>query len=297
MATELIADQVVTAIKVPEGMAINPILDWAPVIGIPVWIYITVILILFFLYVNLKWILQIKRLAPVKGWAESMKKMTQEDVQVWVISRVKRLTIECMTIKDNVLSSHDPLNIGMWYVSSPMGVISVGGMPAVVVSEDFDRNRDFVTEIALCHNLDQFNTNLEWLKEQADKRYKEWLEKIKLTGTEVSQEYIESKKPKIMKPIESFGQYDNYGRACLYNMNPEQLMMPSYSIFDPHKFRKYFPVGNTSMFYGGEMITEARDMNIDRREKGFWEVHAFLIMAGTIGMIALVVAAFFPMGV
>jgi hypothetical protein len=293
VVTELVANPTNPSVVVPTGMAIGP-LDWAPLACIPFWLYVAIFCIFVFVLVNVYWMLRMRRLASVKGWSESLKKMTQDDVQVWVISRVKRLTIECMTIKDNVLSPHNQANISMWYVSSPMGVISVGGCKAVVVSEDFDRNRDFVTEIALCHNLDHFNANLEWLKSEATKKYKEWVVEAREEG--LNEEFIESKKPQIMKPVESFGQYDTYGRNCLYNLNPEWLTIPPYNIFDPHKFRKYFPIGNSAMFYGGEMITESRDMNIDRKEKSFWEVHAFLMMAGGVSMIALLVAWLFPIG-
>jgi hypothetical protein len=121
-----------------------------------------------------------------------------------------------------------------------------------------------------------------------------WAKKAKEDG--LDDEFIESERPKIMKPVESFGQYDSYGRKCLYNLNPDKLKIQPYNIFDPHKFRKYFPIGNSAMFYGGEMITESRDMNIDRREKSFWEVNAFLMSAAGIGMIALLIAWLAPLG-
>lgn len=274
-------------------MSIGP-LDFAPVVGVPVWLYITFGFILFFIAVNLYWVLRISKLGPVKGWGESLKKMTQNDVQVWFISRVQKLTIDCMTIKDNVLTSHDPANIGMWHVNTSQGIIQVGGCKAVVVSEDFDQNRDFVTEIALCHVCDEFNANQEQLKADVDKAYQEKLADAKELG--LSEDFIDSIKPQVVKPIENCDAYEMYGRKCLQATHPDFLEIHPYNIYNPNRFRKYFPRGCSSMFFGGELIHDARKLNLRRKPKGFWEVHAFLMVAAGISMIALLVAWLFPMG-
>jgi hypothetical protein len=276
---------------IPNGMSINPYLDWAPVLGIPAWVYVTVFFVLVFLSVNLYWLLRIGRLASVKGYVESLRSMKQEDALVWIISRVQKLTFECMTIKDNVLSSHDPMNISMWYVSSPMGIITVSGKKGVVISEDFDRNRDFITEIALTHNLDAFNSALEYHREQTETKFQERLLKA---GSDDEREELKRTKPKIMKLVESFDDFDKYGKHCLQNLSKDALKIPPYNIFNPNAFRKYFPVGNSSMHFGGDIIMESRDMNIDKREKGFWEVHAILILCAGVAMIAVMAAWLFP---
>jgi hypothetical protein len=284
-ATELIATATDSNLVIPNGMAIGPF-DWSPLAGIPFWIYITIFFIFVFILVNVYWLLRMRRLASVRGWAESLKKMTQDDVQVWFISRVQRLTIECLTIKDNILSPHDQTNIGMWHVNSPQGIIQVGGNKAVVCSEDFDQNRDFVTEIALCHACDEFNANQEQLKEEMETKYQQALAINK-----------DIEKPKVIKPVEDCEAYEIYGRQCLQVINPDGLTIPAYNIYNPNRFRKYFPRGCSAMFFGGELIHDARKLNLRRKPKGFWEVHAFLMMAGGVSMIALLVAWLFPMGV
>jgi len=284
MPTELIANPTNPSVVVPTGMSIGPF-DWAPLAGIPFWLYVTIFFIFIFILVNVYWLLRMRRLASVRGWAESLKKMTQDDVQVWFISRVQRLTIECLTIKDNILSPHDQSNIGMWHVNSPQGIIQVGGNKAVVCSEDFDQNRDFVTEIALCHACDDFNANQEQLKEELEKKYQEAL----LINPEVE-------KPRVIKPVEDCNAYEVYGRQCLQVISPEGLTISAYNIYNPNRFRKYFPRGCSAMFFGGELIHDARKLNLRRKPKSFWEVHAFLMMAGGIGMIALLVAWLFPIG-
>ena len=293
MPTDLIADPITqTAAQpvVPVGMAINPTLDWAPFLSIPIWVYITFIFVLLVIAVVFYWLIRMGRLSSVKGWGESIKTMTQNDAQVWVISRIQKLTIECMAIKDNVLSSLDPTVIGMWYVSSPAGVISIGGMRAVVISEDFDRNRDIVSEIALCYTLDNFNTDLENLKALATSKYMDTISKLS------DEEKVFVEKPRVMKPVEKFQQYVDYGRGCLAHLYPIGLDTPSYAMFAPNRFRRYFPLGNTSTHFGAENMMEARDLNIDKKEKGFWDVHALLAASVVIGMIGIIAVAFFPMG-
>jgi hypothetical protein len=279
---------------IPNGMSINPWLDWAPILGIPFWVYITGIFILVFLFANLYWLLRIGRLGGVKGYVESLRAMKQEDALVWIISRVQKLTFECMTIKDNVLSSLDPMNISMWYVSSPMGIITVAGKKSVVISEDFDRNRDFITEIALTHNLDAFNNALEYHREEVEKRFKQKL--LAAGDDEDAIKDLKANKPRVMKLVESFDDFDKYGKQCLQNLSKESLKIPPYNIFNPNAFRKYFPIGNSSMHFGGDIIMESRDMNIDKKEKGFWEVHAILILCAGIGLIAIMAAWLFPVG-
>ena len=187
---------------------------------------------------------------------------------VWVISRIQKLTIECMTIKDHVVSRHNLVDISMWCLNSPMGIVRVGGITGAVVSEDYDKNRDFVTEIALCHNLDKFN------------------EEQQIVGTDNQAE-----------PIGGFEDYENRGQEDLITLHPNGLEIPAYNIYNPNRFRKYFPQGCSAMFFGGELIYAARNMNIDRKEKGFWEVHAFLALAGGIGLLAIVVAWLVPLWV
>jgi hypothetical protein len=269
MATELIADTVTNTTQViPNGMSINPWLDWAPVLGIPAWVYVTCAFVLLVLAVVIYWLLRIGRLASVSGYVEAIKTMTQEDVMIWVISRTQKLTIECMTIKDHVVSRHNLVDISMWCLNSPMGIVRVGGITGAVVSEDYDKNRDFVTEIALCHALDEFNED-----------------QPKLTTGLTAQ------------PVSGFEDYENYGREDLESLHPNGLETPAYNIFNPNRFRKYFPQGCSAMFFGGELIYAARNMNIDRKEKGFWEVHAFLALAGGIGLLAIVVAWLVPLWV
>lgn len=285
---ELIADPIATANVIPSGMELNPILDWIPipVLGIPLWVPITLLFILLVIATLIYWILRMGSLASVRGWGDSLRNMTQDDVQVWVISRVQKLTIECMTIKDNILSSNDPNNIIMYHVNSAQGIINVGGARAVVVSEDYDQNRDFIAEIALCNAADGFNDRQEQFIEEVDVKYQESL------STDPSAE-----KPKVVKPICDFEAYEMYGKRCLELLNPNGLIIPAFNLFNPNKFRKYFPRGCSGMWFGGELIHDARKLNLKRGERSFWDTNLFLMISAGIALAALIVAWIFPMGV
>jgi len=284
VAKEIIAT---TVDAMPAGTSLNPIFDWAPILHLPIWVPITIFFILILILPTIYWLMRIGKLSSVKGWAESLKKMSQDDVQVWVISRVKKLTIECMTIKDNILSSHDPANITMYHVNSDAGVIRVGGASAVIVSEDFDQNRDVLTEIALCFACDEFNMNQEELRRSLEVINRNNIEKgLVPVGT----------KPIVVQPIDDCESYESYGRKCLHVINPNGLITPSYNIFDPNRMRKYFPRGCSGMWFGGELIHDARKLNLRRKIKGFFEVHAFMLMATGIGIISIMAAWLFPLG-
>jgi hypothetical protein len=172
-----------------------------------------------------------------------------------------------------------------------MGIVRVGGQTAVIVSEDFDRNRDFITEIALCENLDYFNENQEALIKKVDERYQKLLDVAK-----DDEERERIKKPEVIKPIEGFPSYDHHGKKCLQNVNPDGLNIPPYNIYNPNRFRKYFPKGNSGTLFGGELILGARDWNIDKKEKSLWEVYAFLLIVAPFIMIGILAAWFMPLG-
>ena len=282
---DIIAEPIISAadqVAVPSGMAINPILDWSPLLGVPLWVFLTIAVIVFGpIMVNVYYFRKVGRLASIHGWVESMQKMSKEDVQVWVISRVQRLTIECMQIKDNVISMPDYQAIEMWYHKSPMARIIVGGNPGLVVSEDYHVTRDFISEIALTYNCDEYNENQSRLNNEKMADY----DAGKLNGSA-------PKLPEIAESIIDYTSYDEHGRSNLFSLYPNGLFYPAYNIFNPTKFRKYFPLGDSATHLGGDVIEESKDFRIRRRDPGFMEKY---MIFGTCAMFALVmvIAAWF----
>jgi hypothetical protein len=301
--TTLVAAEAVSSVKatvtpvvliaeeaLPPGL-VKTIFDWQPIpaFGFPFWIVISIFLIICTIIVFRYWWKRSARLNSVKGWLESLKKMSQFDVQVWIISRVQKLTIECLYIKDNVLSNHDETQIGMWHVNSSMGIVRVGGNPAVVISEDYDQNRDFLTEIALCHACDYVNAKMYDLYKMLDETYKKAIEKKEITE--------KTPNPALLcKPIDDADVYDRTGRDLLKNIFPDAIPVPSYNNFNPNRFRKYFPRGCSGMFFGGELIRDAEKLNTNIPEKNWIERNIVLFIAIVFAGMAILVAYYVPLG-
>jgi hypothetical protein len=276
VTTELVAvDPVGVASALPQGSGIT-IFDWSPILGVPAWLFIDCILLFGVLAIFIYWIAKIRKLSAVRGWADSLKNMDVNDVQVWMISRTQKLVIGCMKIEDNVLSYHDPSKIGMWHHNTRESVIRVGGNPAVVVSEDFDQTRDIISEIALTDNCDVFNENQGALKE--------WNEK-------------QNDDSAVIEPINDYDDYESHGREALQIVNPDGLPMRSWNIFSNIRFLKYFPHGCSHMFFGGELRFDAIELKPNQSTKGFWEKHAFIILAAIIALAGICAAWFVPLKV
>jgi hypothetical protein len=283
---DIVALPVESAAVVPQGYSINPVFDWSPLLGVPLWIFITIAVIVFGpILVNVYYFRKVGRLAAIRGWIESLKGMTQEDVQVWVISRVQRLTIDCMTIKDNVISMKNWENIEMWYHNSPMARIIVGGNPGLVVSEDYHITRDFISEIALTHNCDEFNANQDILNSEKMEEYDE----LRKNGKN-------PKLPDLADPIIDYTTYDEYGREILFQMFPDGLEYPAFNIYNPTRFRKYFPHGDSSTHLGGDVIEESKDFRIRRKDPGFLEKYMIFGTCALIGLVIVIAAWFVPLG-
>jgi len=273
----------------PEGMT-TTIFDWQPVpqFGFPFWVVICLVLVIAFIATIWYWWSCSSKLNSVHGWLESLRKMSQFDVQVWVISRVQRLTIECMAIKDNVISNHDTNQIGMWHVNSSMGIVRVGGLPAVVISEDYDQNRDFITEIALCHACDYANENMDKMAKELNEAYQKAIKEKKIDQTVQNPS-------ELCIPIEDAEVYDRTGRELLKNLNPAGISINPYNIFDPNRFRKYFPRGCSAMFFGGELIRDADKLNANIKQMSWIEKNIPLFIALVFAAIAILVAAYAPL--
>jgi hypothetical protein len=140
----------------------------------------------------------------------------------------------------------------------------------MVVTENYYRTRDLVTEIALCYALDEFNKN---------------------------QESYQKKHPdKIIPLINDYDDYVAFGRDQLEVVHPTGLITPAYSIFDPQKFSKYFPKGLTAMFYGAGVTRWARKKKVTAKQQGLLEKYLGMGIFFTLGLIFVVAAWMVPLG-
>ena len=272
--TDVAAEVINTATGIPQGYGLNPWFDWQVILGVPFWVFISCILVFFIAAVCVYWIAKIRKMNAVRGWLDSLNQMMPNGVQVWVLTRTLSLTIECLKIEDNVISYFDLTKIAMWHHNTRDSVIRVGGNPAVVVSEDFDQTRDFISEIALTDNCDEFNSNQERLK----KEYKE-----------------KGHAATAIEPINNYEDYDAYGRETLQTLHPDGVPMKSYNIFNASRFLKYFPRGCSSMFYGGELTLDARNLVVRKQDAAGWGKYVLPIIIVIVGLLAIIAAWMVPL--
>ena len=269
----VVAPPVNPEVVVPTGMVVWPT-DWAPFLGIPVWVYIGLALFTAIICIVVYWTLKKAKLNPVMGWAIAKKTQTIEEKMVWVLTRFQSLDIINMKHEDDVLSFHDKTKVGMWHHNSQMAVIKVGGVVGVIASESYDQTRDPISEIALTVNCKAFNEDQEKLAE-----YKQ-VNNIdgKLT----------------VRPINNFEQYAEFGRTSLETINPNGLQIAMYNVFSNIDFMKFFPMGNKFMHFGAELRRKAKDMAPRKKKEDFWDKYALILGALSIGVLIMVLGAFAP---
>ena len=252
---------------------VTTLFDTPVLLGIPWWVIIAAFLFMILIIVNLYWMFRMKRLASVRGYVDVMKKATQEDVMVWVLSTTRNLTIECLRKRDTILEFYNKLRISKWYHDSQISVIHVGGKGAMVVTENYYRTRDMVSEIALCDACEDFNQKVE-------------------------QRINEQKKAGVtpdIQPIKDYDDYVDYGRGFLERVHPLGLKIKSYTIWDPQKFSKYFPKGLTAMFYGGVVTRLARKKKVTAKPQGLLEKYLGMGIFFTLALVFVVAAWMVPL--
>ena len=279
---------------IPSNMAINPYMDWAPLPGIPLWLIVAFGFVFLVVIVFLYWIFRIGKMRGVKGYVQTAKNQMQDEVQVWVLSKTQKMTIECLKIIDAVIHYRDKQIITRWMHISPFSTIRVGGVPGVLVSSDFDQTRDIISEIALSYACDQFNFNQEELKKQV-KRQRELTEEQRLDSSNEGQQIVNVKQMPNIQPITNYSDYERYGCRCLQAIHPDGLEIPSYNIFDPVKFRKYFPHGCSATLFGGEFLRDSRKLNMTRKTPGLLEKYLPIGIVAGISLVAIMAAWMVPL--
>jgi hypothetical protein len=224
-------------------------------------------------------------MAAVRGYKEIQKKAGPDDVMVWLFGKTQKMIIESLRYIDSVASYYAKTRISKWHLTSPMAMLHIGGYPAMMVSDDYDQSRDPVSEIALCHACEEFNRDQDWwlgVKQELHKR-----------GVKLPPMLEEGD---VAKPIENFTDYKTRGNLLLKIRYPEGIPIPAYSIFNPVKFRKYFPKGRSAGFFGGVQIRKARKLKTRIKEKGFWEKALPVLIILSLDVVAIVAAWNVPLG-
>lgn len=266
------------AVVASDSVKMNPVLDWSPFLGLPIWLFITIVFFLLLLYVIISWIFKLRRMSGVKGYVVAADKGTQEDMQTWIFGKTKKLTIECLKYWGGMIHFPGNIKITKWRHASIECTMKIGGQPAVAVSEDYDHTRDFVSEIALCYGCEQINAN-----------HKDY-QKLLVSKGFVGDKYV-------VKPISSFRDYEVFGRRILEAIFPDGIPIPSYSIFNHTRFRKFFPKGRDADLKGGVFLRKASKLRAYLGNPGGLLIKAAPLLACIIFVAVLMFGAMYvPLG-
>ena len=285
-------------------MALNPVFD-APVpilgaLGIPWWVIISFGVLFVMGMAVLYWLLRFKTMQPVKGYRDTLKKKAPEDSQIWVLGKTMNLNIEMLKVQDSIVSFYSPTRISKWFHTGRPAVIHVGNVPGLVVSDDYDHTRDIVAEIALCHAADGFNEffepvtmTLQAIRDGNEENLPIQMNRVKVDKLRKALSDMGGCDVK-PTPITNYHDYEVCGRKILKALFPDGIPVPSYSMYSPARFSKYFPKGCSAGFLGGQLIQEARELKLDQKEPGFWEKVMPLGLLCGVGMVAIIAAWMAP---
>jgi hypothetical protein len=210
---------------------------------------------------------------PVRGFRDTLKQATLDDVQTWVLQKTMKLTIEMLRYVDGVLSFYTPTRIQKWLHTTRQSVMHCGGLPALLVSDDYDRSRDPVAEIAICHAADTYNTWLKPVEEiftaienkdaEALKKLRKYVDEEKINDIRQALADVGGCKIDQIKPITDYDEYEKCGHKFLRILWPKGVPVPSYSVYNPTKFSRYFPKGRSAGLQGRILIRESKELRED----------------------------------
>lgn len=281
-------------------------LDWQPipVFGIPFWAVLALLSFAVFVLVIIHWHDKSSDINAIKPWFIKAKEIAVGKMQVVRLSRAGNFIPDCLSIFDNVLSYGDSEeNINQWHLNSPRGILRIGGIQAAVVSEDWDQNRDIVTEIAICYAADNIENNMDDLR----RRLKERHARLVKDGLypEDAEDPSELVRP-IHNGLDYIGQTDegeatNYkisGRRVLQLLYPDGVRIPAFNQYNQNKFRKFWLRGDTSAFFGGQNIRRVEDEFVKRTDQqpGFFQKYGAMMLAALVFLGCIIGGIAVPMG-
>lgn len=259
---------------VPVDYHLSPIFDLTPGFGVPLWILIAAALIIILAFRNAQWFRRNMVMKPVSGYLDAFKAGTQEDQQVWLFGKNRSFSMETLRYHDDGVVSYPYMKkLSTWFLGSSMAVGHAGGIKQISVSDNYDRVRDFVSEVALMTVVDKFN-----------------------------KENIPDANGNLQKDsqgralvIQNYDDYE-YFRPLLEQMHPYGIDTPVYLPFDPTKAEKIFPPNRSAGFQGGYMLRKARKLMMDLPDKNWIEKYMILGVAIAYVVISLILTYMYLKG-
>lgn len=290
----------------PPGVATTA-LDWAPIpiapFNIPIWAILAFLSFGALIIVILHWWDMSGNLNAIKPWFIKAKEIKLGKMQVVRLSRAGNFIPDCLDIFDNILSyGESDENINQWRLNSPQGIIHIGGITAAIISEDWDQNRDIVTEIAICDAAEKLNTDIEKLRLELNEKHKALIA--------MGAYPPDSPNPAtLIRPIQSgldyLGKFEEQkaeqphlsGRRALQLLYPDGIRMRAYNQYAQNKFRKFWLRGNTSALFGGENIRRVEDEFVKKSDvqPGFFQKYGAMLIGALVFLGCIIAGAAIPL--
>jgi len=290
----------------PAGVTTTA-LDWAPIplapFNIPIWVILGFLSFAALIIIVFHWYDMSGNLDAIKPWFIKAKEIKLGKMQAVRLSRAGNFIPDCLDIFDNILSyGESEENINQWILNSPQGIIRIGSISAAIVSEDWDKTRDIVTEIAVCYAAEKLNKDIEQLRKELSDKHKQLIEQGVYPKT--AQNPAELIKPilsamdYIGKPDETSAQkFEISGRYILQLLYPEGIRIPAFNLYAQNKFRKFWLRGNTSALFGGENLRRVEDEFVKKTDKqpGFFQKYGAMLIGALVFMGCVIAGAAIPL--
>jgi len=290
---------------IPEGMT-TTVLDWQPVpiFGVTLWAILALLSLAALVIIYFHWSDKSANLDAIKPWFIKIKEIKIGKMQVIRLSRAGNFIPDCLDIFDNVLSYGDSEeNINQWHLNSPQGIIKIAGISAPIISEDWDQNRDIVTELAVCHATELMEKNIENFKIALTQRHKD-LVKAGVYPADAENPAdlifpIRNGLDYIGKPDESkAARYEHSGRRMLELIFPRGIPMDAFNQYNQNRFRKFWFKGSSSALMGGINLRRVDDEFTNRSEvkPGFFERYGGMLIGAIILLGLTLLGSVIPLG-
>lgn len=242
----------------PIDYHLNPFFDIDTWWSVPLWAWMIAFVVGVFIFVLIKWLRRRAIMGPVMDYMPAKKGGRREDQQTWMFGKNRSFYIEYMKYHDDGIISYPNLEkISMWFLRSSNAVGHAGGIKSVIVSDDYDTVRDPVAEIALAEMIRVHN--------------------LKYPGNEIT----------------NFSGYSQRYKEVMALFPDGEVEVPVYGIWEPSKVQKFMPKNRSAGFNGGMLVRDSRDLNIDVKDKGFWEKYGILAFALGFSVISIVMTYVF----
>lgn len=252
--TDLEAVQVVA----PIDYHLNPFFDIDTWWSVPLWVWLVVLIAGIFFAILIKWLRRKAIMAPTMDYLKALHGGQRSDQQSWLFGKNRSFYIEYLKYHDDgIISYPDMKKLSMWFLGSTNAVGHAGGIKNVILSDEYDRARDPIAEIALSIMIEEHN-----------------------------EKYPDN-------AITNFSEYSKRHDKVLELFPNGEVQIPVYGIWDPSKIQRFIPQNRSAGFNGGMLLRDARKLNVDLPEKGFWEKYGVLAFALGFAVVSIIMTYVF----